>query len=107
MKIDKAKWVCLVAFTALAVSGCGKSSSTDEVVVAETDPLIVVDDPVDAEVTPTTEATDGIATPVVAVSSAQMDAFVTNPLVAEIPAELNGGSSTAVSRGYVTNPLIN
>jgi len=36
-----------------------------------------------------------------------MDAFVKNPLVASIPAELNGSSTNALSRRYITNPLVN
>lgn len=111
--VSKTKWVCLIAVV-LAASGCGKSGGTgDTQGVENDDPQIVVDDVIDtdvapiAEVTDTTEVTDATAVPVAAVSSAKMDAFVTNPLLAEIPAELSGATSIAVPRDYVTNPLIN
>ena len=51
------------------------------------------------------ETINGTATPVQTVSSAQMDAFVANPLLAAIPTELSGGAPVATSN-FITNPLM-
>jgi len=101
------KMLCLIVFT-IGASGCssGGGDSTN-------DPLIIVDDITNPGTTTTTEVTigtetsDSFATPVVAVSSAQMDEYVINPLLAPIPSELASGNTADKSRRYVTNPLIN
>lgn len=116
MITKKAAMFYLIVFT-LSTSGCGGGSGSGN--ADNTDPQILFDDNLSVETTAeaTTEATtevtigtdtsDGIATPVASVSSAQMDAYVNNPLVKEIPIELNSASSNAVARRYITNPLIN
>jgi hypothetical protein len=60
-----------------------------------------------AEVTLSTDTSDGIATPVASVSAAQMDAYIDNPLLTAIPTELNGGTNTGLPSSYITNPLMN
>ncbi len=102
---DKTKVLCLIAF-ALTASGC----SNDGTDITDTQ---LLDDAINADVITTTEVTNGtgtssgIATQVTPVSSAQMAAFVRNPLLAAIPTELNGGTSTSLPRSYITNPLTN
>jgi len=106
------KMLCLIVFT-IGASGCssGGGDSTNDPVI--NDPLIIVDDITNPGTTTTTEVTigtetsDSFATPVVAVSSAQMDEYVINPLLAPIPSELASGNTADKSRRYVTNPLIN
>lgn len=95
----KVKLLCLLAFT-LTASGCGNSGGD-----GITDPQIAFDDVASTDVLATTS--DGMATPVASISSGQMDAYVDNPLVTKIPTEINGGSSSASSGNYITNPLIN
>jgi len=116
MMSNQTKTLCLMA-VALIVSGC---SGGDEVTVplivddgaivtdgtTIADDTIAMDDTTISEVVDSTDTSDGIATPVQPVGSVQMDAFVTNPLLAAIPAELTRSASVATSNNYVTNPLM-
>lgn len=132
---DKTKMLCLIAFT-VAASGCGERSDSSTGSSEITDPAIFIEDEV-AAVNTTTEAnidpdnegtavdttavvnieapgvadsleiSDGFATPIPLMTSGQMDAFVENPLSTEVPSELNSGITTALSRNYITNPLVN
>jgi len=110
MIFDKAKLLCLVAFT-LTASGCG-SSNSNEPGAETTEPLMLVDDVVSSEgattseLTVSTETSGGVADSVTPVSSFQMDEYVENPLVTAVPAELDGTTSTRVPAGYITNPLM-
>jgi len=106
---DKSKLIAAVAVT-LIISGCSSGDSG-----GSADSQTMLDDPIAGtaneattpEVTVSTQTSTGLAVPAIPVSSAQMDAFVKNPLVASIPAELNGSSTNALSRRYITNPLVN
>jgi len=115
--MNNAKLFCLIAF-ALTVSGCGGGDTSGSQVLVD-DPLntgdTVVTDGIagvggDSTVITETDLSDmetinGTATPVQTVSSAQMDAFVANPLLAAIPTELSGGAPVATSN-FITNPLM-
>jgi len=118
MMSNQTKTLCLMA-VALIVSGCSGGGG-DEVTVplivddgaivtdgtTIADDTIAMDDTTISEVVDSTDTSDGIATPVQPVGSVQMDAFVTNPLLAAIPAELTRSASVATSNNYVTNPLM-
>lgn len=112
------KLIFLAAISALA-SGCGGSDSatndsvdpqlaTDEVIVTTASDAISADVTDGSEIEPetATETSIGIAIPVQPVSSSQMDTFIQNPLVAAIPTELSGSSSTSVSSNFMINPLV-
>lgn len=107
---DKARVLCLIAFT-LTASGCGNNNS-NEPGAETTEPLILLDDALSTDGTTATELTvntdtsDGLASSVTPVGSFQMDEYVENPLVTAVPAELNGAMSTSVSADYITNPLM-
>lgn len=80
------------------------SEISDVQVAASDDPdITVIAAPEVADSVETSEAT---ATPVTSVSSSQMDAYIENPLVAAIPAELSSDISTTLP-GFITNPLLN
>ena len=116
----KVKTFCLMAI-AVSVVGCSGSGSDsesgelvdpqivlDDVVTVDvaTPDEVVVDDATTIEVTDNTVVTDSIATPVQPVSSAQMDRYILNPLLAAIPAELSSGSSIAITSKFTANPLM-
>jgi len=90
MKIQHAKLFCSLAI-ALATAGCGGSGDSESAAATEA--------------ASSADTSDGVASPVQPISSAQMDAFVSNPLLSRVPEELKGG--TAQSSSYVSNPLIN
>lgn len=112
MTSDMIKLLCVMAIT-LCVSSCGSrndpsSSEDDAVTTVNTDDILTITSTTgSAEVIDGTETSDGIATAVPAVSSAQMDAFIDNPLLKSIPGELNGGTSTSLATSYIVNPLMN
>lgn len=114
MKFDKAKVLCLVAF-AFAVSSCGSSDgnsneagseSPGTTVLPTLDDVVDTGDPASTELTTGTDTSAGFATPVIAVSSSEMDDFVINPLQSAIPAELSGGSTSTQPARFITNPLM-
>lgn len=96
--------LCILAF-ALVASGCSSRDSNELTTDAQTsnddapDRIVI-------EVTPSTDTSDGTATPVAPVSTFEMDDFVSNPLLRAIPAELDDGDTPAPT-SYVVNPLIN
>jgi len=114
---DKRRIFCLIAFV-FVVSGC--ISSSDDVTelddVSTVDDVIISDDgvvttEVTTEVTAeealtASDATDATAAPVAQVSSAQMDAFIKNPLIAPIPAELQNNASAIAAQGFIANPFM-
>ena len=116
MNRDNIKILCLIAIT-LTASGCGGDSDTDTQLSQNDNALITdetatttteatIDDIATTELTDSTDTSGGIATPVQPVSSAQMDAFVGNPLLTAIPTELNGGTLTVLPGSFIINPLM-
>ena len=104
---DKTKALGVVALT-LALTGCLSSEGTDSnaPLIPDDDVILTNTTVTTTEITNTTDITDGVASPVSAVSSAQMDAFVDNPLLVSIPAEAEGEASNASSSSFITNPLM-
>jgi len=105
---DKAKIFCLVVF-ALSASGCGSGSGGGDIDTPQVLPLENTgsDDGVTtAELTVGTDTSESTATPVLPVSTVQMDEFVENPLVTPVPTELAKEMSVLSSNTYVNNPLI-
>lgn len=115
MRDNKAVMLLAAAFT-LTVAGCsGRDNDEGSVVQGSNITITVPEDTTDTsnvtttatEPTVSTETTDGTATPVAQVSSAQMDRFIKNALLAEIPSELDGSTTTAVAASFIVNPLLN
>lgn len=106
--------ICLIA-GAITITGCGGGEGTDTETNG-TDPIITDDDALtdndvvtepDAEADNDVVVTDSDATPVVPVSTEQMDSYIDNPLLAQIPAELANKPVNSPSRSYLINPLLN
>ena len=111
---DQIKTLCLLAVT-LVISGCSGSGDDEgtDVQLQSNDPIITDVTTTDESTTPTTTevadvtvTSDATAVPVTDVSSAQMDAYIDNPLLTSIPAELSSGVS-GVTADFIINPLIN
>ena len=102
---DKGKMLCLIAFT-LTASGCGGGGGNGD---GNLEPEILTGDGSDAttEVTNGIDTSDGTASSVIPVSSAELESFVENPLITAIPSELDNGTATGLSSEYITNPLTN
>lgn len=105
---DKTSKLGLIA-VALAISACSSGGNVDSEEVDDTQLLledtINIDSVTTPEVTTSNETSEGIATPVVTISAADMDAYLSNPLVKANPASIRGSANTGLSSNFIINPL--
>ena len=109
---DRTRILCLAAVVSV-IGGCGGGGSSGdsaaEQVAADGAPggIGAGGSSPSSEVDGATETSGGVATGVPAISSAEMDDFVKNPLVSAIPSELNDGTARVASSEFIINPLMN
>jgi hypothetical protein len=100
-----AKGLCLTAFILVGAGCSGREDGESGTSQIPSDDPVSSGGPIVIEVPVGTDTSNEDATPVAPVSSFQMDVFVKNPLLTEIPSELR--SSETAGRSYTANPLIN
>lgn len=94
-----------VVAIALAVSSCSGDGEPND--FQGLDDSFAVSVSTASESTTGMEVADGVAMPVASVSSSQMDEFIVNPLLSEIPSELRNNITPTAASNFVINPFMN